>query len=84
MDRLRAEAQAGFPENVTAFREEMAVHGRYGQPCPRRGEKIQRIRYADILAALEGFELFGHARPDHNIQGFGGNTEVGERLRFHP
>ena len=46
-DRLRAEAEAGFPERVTAFRKEMAVHGRYGQPCPRCGEKIQRIRYAD-------------------------------------
>src|SRR6266436_8810072 len=45
--RLRAEAQAGFPEKVTAFRKEMAVHGRDGQPCPRCGEKIQRIRYAD-------------------------------------
>jgi formamidopyrimidine-DNA glycosylase len=45
--RLRAEAEAGFPEKVTAFRKEMAVHGRYGQPCPRCGEKIQRIRYAD-------------------------------------
>jgi formamidopyrimidine-DNA glycosylase len=47
IDRLRAEAQAAFPEKVTAFRKEMAVHGRYGQPCPRCGEKIQRIRYAD-------------------------------------
>jgi len=47
IDRLRAEAEAGFPEKVTAFRKEMAVHGRYGQPCPRCGEKIQRIRYAD-------------------------------------
>jgi formamidopyrimidine-DNA glycosylase len=47
IDRLRAEAEAGFPENVTAFRKDMAVHGRYGQPCPRCGEKIQRIRYAD-------------------------------------
>jgi formamidopyrimidine-DNA glycosylase len=47
IDRLRAEAKAGFPEKVTAFRKEMAVHGRYGQPCPRCGEKIQRIRYAD-------------------------------------
>ena len=47
IDRLRAEAQAAFPEKVTAFRREMAVHGRYGQPCPRCGEKIQRIRYAD-------------------------------------
>jgi formamidopyrimidine-DNA glycosylase len=47
IDRLRAEAGAGFPEKVTAFRREMAVHGRYGEPCPRCGEKIQRIRYAD-------------------------------------
>ena len=47
IDRLRSEAKAGFPENVTAFREGMAVHGRYGQPCLRCGEKIQRIRYAD-------------------------------------
>jgi len=47
IDRLRGEAEAGFPEKVTAFRKEMAVHGRYGQPCPRCGEKIQRIRYAD-------------------------------------
>ena len=36
-----------FPEKVTAFRQEMAVHGRFGQPCPRCGEKVQRIRYAD-------------------------------------
>jgi formamidopyrimidine-DNA glycosylase len=47
VDRLRAEAEVSFPENVTAFRKDMAVHGRYGQPCPRCGEKIQRIRYAD-------------------------------------
>lgn len=47
IDRLCAEAEAKFPEKVTAFREGMAVHGRYGEPCPRCGEKIQRIRYAD-------------------------------------
>lgn len=47
MDRLRGEAKKNFPEKVTAFRAEMAVHGRYGQQCPRCGEKIQRIRYAD-------------------------------------
>jgi formamidopyrimidine-DNA glycosylase len=47
IDRLREEANHSFPEGVTAFRKEMAVHGRYGQPCPRCGEKIQRIRYAD-------------------------------------
>jgi formamidopyrimidine-DNA glycosylase len=47
VERLRTEAEAGFPEKVTAFRKEMAVHGRYGQPCPRCGEKIQRIRYAN-------------------------------------
>jgi formamidopyrimidine-DNA glycosylase len=47
VDRLRAEAAAAFPEKVTAFRPDMQVHGRYGQPCLRCGEKIQRIRYAD-------------------------------------
>lgn len=47
IDRLHAEAEAGFPERVTAFRKDMAVHGRYGEPCPRCGEKILRIRYAD-------------------------------------
>jgi formamidopyrimidine-DNA glycosylase len=45
-DRLRAEATDKFPENVTAFRPGMAVHGRFGQPCPRCGAKVQRIRYA--------------------------------------
>jgi len=47
MDRLRAEAERSFPEKVTAFRPEMAVHGRFDKPCPRCGQKIQRIRYAD-------------------------------------
>ena len=47
IDRFQAEARQSFPENVTAFREGMAVHGRYGKPCPRCGEPIQRIRYAD-------------------------------------
>jgi len=47
MDRLRKEAGKSFPEGVTAFRPEMAVHGRFDQPCPRCGEKVQRIRYAD-------------------------------------
>jgi formamidopyrimidine-DNA glycosylase len=45
-DRLRAEAAGAFPEKVTAFRPGMAVHGRYGEPCPRCGAKVQRIRYA--------------------------------------
>jgi formamidopyrimidine-DNA glycosylase len=45
-DRLRTEARGEFPEKVTAFRPEMAVHGRYRQPCPRCGAKVQRIRYA--------------------------------------
>ena len=47
IDRLGAEAAKAFPEKVTAFRKEMAVHGRYGLPCPRCGEPVQRIRYAD-------------------------------------
>jgi formamidopyrimidine-DNA glycosylase len=45
-DRLRREAGEEFPEKVTAFRPEMAVHGRYKEPCPRCQAKIQRIRYA--------------------------------------
>ena len=47
IDKLKAEAHDSFPEKVTAFHKDMAVHGRYEQPCPRCGEKIQRIRYAD-------------------------------------
>ncbi len=47
INRLRAEAAKSFPENVTAFRPEFAVHGKFGQPCPRCCEKVQRIRYAD-------------------------------------
>jgi formamidopyrimidine-DNA glycosylase len=46
-DRLRAESTAGFPEKVTAFREGMAVHGRFRQPCPVCGSPVQRIVYAD-------------------------------------
>jgi formamidopyrimidine-DNA glycosylase len=46
-DRLQREAQSKFPEKVTAFRKGMAVHGRYGEPCPRCGDKVLRIRYAD-------------------------------------
>jgi formamidopyrimidine-DNA glycosylase len=45
-ERLRTESGEGFPEKVTAFRQEMATHGRYGKPCPRCGARIQRIRYA--------------------------------------
>jgi formamidopyrimidine-DNA glycosylase len=45
-ERLRMDAGGGFPEKVTAFRDGMAVHGRYGQPCPQCGAKVQRIRYA--------------------------------------
>jgi formamidopyrimidine-DNA glycosylase len=47
IDRLRAETNGEFPERVTAFRKDMAVHGRFGEPCPRCGEPVQRIRYAD-------------------------------------
>ncbi len=45
--RLRTEADGAFPEGVTAFRPEMAVHGRFGQPCPVCGTPVQRIRYAE-------------------------------------
>jgi formamidopyrimidine-DNA glycosylase len=45
-DKLQTEAAGAFPEKVTAFRDGMAVHGRYGQPCPRCGAAVQRIAYA--------------------------------------
>jgi formamidopyrimidine-DNA glycosylase len=45
--RLRSEAGSAFPENVTAFRPEMAVHGKYGKPCPACGAPVQRIVYAE-------------------------------------
>ena len=45
LERLRADAREKFPEKVTAFRPDMATHGKYGEPCPRCGSKIQRIRY---------------------------------------
>jgi formamidopyrimidine-DNA glycosylase len=47
IERLRAETGDGFPKKVTAFRDGMAVHGRYGQPCPACGSPVQRIRYAE-------------------------------------
>jgi formamidopyrimidine-DNA glycosylase len=47
IDRLRDETNGAFPEHVTAFRKDMAVHGRFGEACPRCGETVQRIRYAD-------------------------------------
>ncbi len=47
IERLSAEARREFPEHVTAFRNDMAVHGRYGKPCPVCGDKVRRIRYAD-------------------------------------
>jgi len=47
IDRLRSETNGAFPERVTAFRDDMAVHGRFGKPCPRCGEPVQRIRFAD-------------------------------------
>jgi formamidopyrimidine-DNA glycosylase len=47
VDRLTSEADEAFPEKVTAFRKDMAVHGRFGHSCPRCGSPVQRIRYAD-------------------------------------
>jgi formamidopyrimidine-DNA glycosylase len=47
IDRLQTAAKGGFPEHVTAFHDSMAVHGRYGKPCPACGETVRRIRYAD-------------------------------------
>ncbi|HLH06015.1 MAG TPA: DNA-formamidopyrimidine glycosylase family protein [Terriglobales bacterium] len=47
VDRLNVESAKAFPEKVTAFREDMAVHGKFGKPCPRCGNPVQRIRYAE-------------------------------------
>ena len=47
VERMRTQANGAFPEKVTAFRPEMAVHGKYGKPCPVCGTAVQRIRYAD-------------------------------------
>jgi formamidopyrimidine-DNA glycosylase len=47
IDRLRTETHGAFPEHVTAFRPDMAVHGKFGEACPRCGAPVQRIRYAD-------------------------------------
>jgi formamidopyrimidine-DNA glycosylase len=47
IDRLRSQTKDAFPQQVTAFRPEMAVHGRFGKPCPQCGAAVQRIRYAD-------------------------------------
>jgi formamidopyrimidine-DNA glycosylase len=47
IERLRNERKAGFPEKVTAFRPDMAVHGKFGKPCPRCGSPVQRIVHAE-------------------------------------
>jgi formamidopyrimidine-DNA glycosylase len=79
IERLRAEVGDGFPEKVTAFRNEMAVHGRFGKPCPVCGTKVHRVRYTDnetnycprcqtggkILADRVMSRLLGDDRPKH-------------------
>ena len=57
-ERLRDDAGGKFPEGVTAFREDMAVHGRYGKPCPRCGSPVQRI------VRLHGGTVWVHAELD--------------------
>jgi Formamidopyrimidine-DNA glycosylase len=47
IERLQQEVGDGFPDKVTAFRDEMAVHGRFGKPCPRCGDPVQHIVYAN-------------------------------------
>ena len=57
VDRLRADAAGGFPEKVTAFRKDMAVHGKFGKPCPACGTKgTSRLREAWVTSATLGHE----------------------------
>jgi formamidopyrimidine-DNA glycosylase len=68
IDRLRVEGGAGFPERVTAFRPEMAVHGRFGKPCPVCGAPVQRIRYADNETNYcAGCQTDGHILADRSL-----------------
>ena len=68
IDRLRKETGDAFPENVTAFRPEMAVHGKLGQPCPVCGAKVQRIRYADNETNYcPGCQTRGRLLADHSL-----------------
>ena len=73
IDRMRAEVGEGFPEKVTAFRDEMAVHGKFGQPCPVCGTPVQRVRYADKLASIipnaAVIFLIAIEYPHHEISG---------------
>lgn len=67
-ERLRREVGEGFPEKVTAFRAEMAVHGRYGKPCPDCGAPVQRIRYADSEANYcAGCQTAGRLLADRSL-----------------
>lgn len=68
IDRLESEAAVKFPEKVTAFRKDMAVHGRFGKPCPVCGEPVQRIRYADNETNYcARCQTGGHVLADHAL-----------------
>src|SRR2546427_6860025 len=71
--RLRSQAGGDFPEGVTAFREGMAVHGRYGQPCPVCGAPVQRIVFADnetnyCAVCQTGGRLLAHRAPSRPLK----------------
>jgi formamidopyrimidine-DNA glycosylase len=68
IERLRDQAGDDFPEHVTAFRKEMAVHGRFGKPCPVCGAPVQRIRYADNETNYcPGCQTGGHILADRSL-----------------
>ncbi len=89
-DRLRAEAGGGFPKKVTAFRKEMAVHGRYQKPCPDCGAPVQRIAYASnetnyCANCQTGGRLLADRSLSRLLKGDWPRTiEELERLRAHP
>jgi len=91
VDRLRDEAKDGFPSKVTAFRKEMSVHGKYGEPCPRCGAPVQRIRYADnetnyCARCQTGGRLLADRSLSRLLKGDAPRTleDLGERSRRAP
>ena len=69
-NRLRVEVGQNWPAKVTAFRDDMAVHGKYGQPCPRCGSKVQRIVHADETNYCATCQTGGKLLADRSLSRF--------------